>query len=97
MKSHKWQMAASLDGTGLRAPGWLSWLSVQLLVSAHVMTSQFVTLSPMSGSVPTVRSLLGLLSLFLSLSAPLLFSLSQNEKIHVKKIFFKKETMGLVE
>ena len=33
------------------APGWLSWLSIQLLVLAQVMISQFMGLSPASGSV----------------------------------------------
>ena len=35
------------------APGWLSWLSVQL----RLRISWFVSLSPMSGSVLTARSL----------------------------------------
>ena len=49
---------------------WLSLLSVQLLISAQAMIPQFVGLSPASGSVLTVWSLLGLLPLspFLSLS-----------------------------
>ena len=37
----------------IRAPGWLSWLSLQLLVSAQVMTSGFVNSSPTSDSVLT--------------------------------------------
>ena len=40
------------------APGWLSQLSIQHLVSAQVMISPFVSSSPMSGSVLTVQSLL---------------------------------------
>ena len=44
-------------------PGWLSRLSGQLLISAPVMISQFVRSSPTSGSVLTVWSLLGILSL----------------------------------
>ena len=54
------------------APGWLSQLRVQLLISAQVMISWFVSLSPASG--PEL-SLLGILSLSLSLSAPPLFML----------------------
>ena len=38
-------------------PGWLSQLSVQLLVSAQVMISQFVGSIPVSGSVLTAQSL----------------------------------------
>ena len=53
-------------------PGWLSQLSVGLLVSAQVMISHFVGSSPASSSVPTVQSLLGILSLPLS-APPLLF------------------------
>ena len=46
----------------LGTPGWLNLLSVQLLILAQVMISQFVSSSPASGSVLTVRSLLGILS-----------------------------------
>ena len=45
------------------APGWLSGLSVPLLVSAQVMISQFVGSSPTSGSALTAQSLLEILSL----------------------------------
>ena len=45
------------------APDWLSQLSIQLSVSAQVMISQFVSLSPASGSVLTAWSLLGILCL----------------------------------
>ena len=38
-------------------PGWLHQLSVRLLVSAQVMISQFMSLSPASGSVLTAQSL----------------------------------------
>ena len=48
------------------------------LVSAQVMISWFVSLSPESGSVLTVQGLLGILSP--SLSAPLLHSLSLSNK-----------------
>ena len=61
------------------------------LVSALIMISQFVGSSPMSGSVLIVWSLLGLLSLPLSLSAPTLLvhvlspSLSLSLKISLKR------------
>ena len=42
----------------------------------QVMISQFVNLSPMSGSALTEGSLLGVLSLLLSLPLPSLLSLS---------------------
>ena len=49
----------------LWAPGWLSQLSVRLLISVQVTISQFVGSSPTSGSVLTVWGLLGILSLCL--------------------------------
>ena len=60
----------------LGEPGWLSRLSVQLLISAQVTISRFVGSSPVSGSALTVRSLLGILSLSLSLFAPPSLALS---------------------
>ena len=53
--------------SSFRVPGWLSQLSVQLLVSAQVMISWFMSSSLALGSVLTVRSPLGILS---PLSAP---------------------------
>ena len=44
-------------------PGWLSQLSIWLLISAQAMISWFMSSNPASGSVLTVRSLLGILSL----------------------------------
>ena len=58
-------------------PGWLNWSSTQIdigLILAQVIISQFVNLSPASGSALTVWSLLGIL--FLPLSLPLSCSLS---------------------
>ena len=49
------------------APGWLSRLSIQLLVWAQVMISRFVSSSPTLSSALTSQSLLGILSLSLSL------------------------------
>ena len=66
----KWTFKSVAAGV----PGGLSPLSFRLLVSAQVTISRFVRLSPTSGSVLTVRSLLGILSL--PLSAPPLLSLS---------------------
>ena len=48
------------------APGWLSQLSVRLLILAQVMISQFLSSSPTLGSMLTVQSLLGILSRLLS-------------------------------
>ena len=53
---------------------WLSQLSVWLLILASVMILQFMSLSLASGSVLSMRSLLEILSLFLSL--PLLCAFS---------------------
>ena len=52
------------------------WLSIWLLVSAQIMISWFINLSPTSGSVLTAQSLLGILSLPLSLPLPCSLSLS---------------------
>ena len=56
--------------------GYLRWLSIQLLISAQVMTSRFLSLSLTWGSMLTVHSLLGLLFLSFPPAPPLLsFSL----------------------
>ena len=52
------------------APGWLSHLSIRPLVLAQVMISWFMDSSPTWGSMPTMKSLLGIHSLSLPLSAP---------------------------
>ena len=49
------------------APGWLSQLRVQLVISAQVMISRFMGSSPTLGSALTVWSLLGILSFSLPL------------------------------
>ena len=59
------------------APGWLSQLSIELLVLAQVMISWFMRSSPTLGSVLTLQSLLGIPSLSLSLLLPCLQSVSQ--------------------
>ena len=64
-----------------RAPGWLGGLSNRLLVSAQVTSSQFLSLSPTSGSVLRAWSLLRILSL--CLSPPRTLSLSKY--INLKK------------
>ena len=51
----------------LRVRGWLSWLSDRLLVLAQAMISWFMSSNPVLGSVLTEQSLLGILSLSLSL------------------------------
>ena len=66
----------------------------ELLILAHVMISQFVGLSPATGSALTVWILLEILCLPLSLSAPppwvltrtRALSLSQNKQISKLKI-----------
>ena len=55
------------DKSALEVPGWLSWLNIQLLISAQVMISLFVGSNPMLSSVLTAQGLLGILSLSLSL------------------------------
>ena len=70
------------------APGWLSWLSIQLLILAQVMILWFMRLSPEltgpRGSELTAWSLLGILSVPSSLFPPLL-SLSLSKEIHKLK------------
>ena len=60
---------------------WASWLSIWLLILVQVMISQFVSLSPASGSVLTVQTLLGICSL----SLPCSRALSQINKLKKKK------------
>ena len=64
------------------APGWLSPLSIQLLISAQVRISQFMSSSPALGSVLAVQSLLGILSLP---APPLLHTLSLSLQINLRK------------
>ena len=59
-------------------PAWLSWVNARLLVLAQVMISQSVGLSSVSGSVLSLLGMLSL-SLSLSLSAPPLLTLSLNK------------------
>ena len=63
-----------------RAPGWLIWFSLQLLVSAQVMISQFESLSPVPGSPLMVWSLLESLSLPLCLFVSLKYINKFKEK-----------------
>ena len=55
----------------LGAPGWLSQLSIRLLISAQAMISQFMESSPMSGSATLSLSASPLLVLARSPSLPL--------------------------
>ena len=90
----------------LGASGWLSRLSIRLLMSAQVMISWFVGSSPAWGTALTAWSLLGILSLplSLSLSAPpllklsLSFSLKMNTLKKLKKLREKEDAAfkGLV-
>ena len=67
------------------SPGWFSWLSIRLLISALAMISRFMGLSTMLDSVLTAQSMLGILSpvslpLFpLTHAFALSLSLSQNK------------------
>ena len=69
------------------ASGWLSQLSVGLMILAQVMVSQFVGLSCKSGSALTVWSLLGILSRSLSLP----FLCSHTLSLKINKLEKKKE------
>ena len=76
----------SKDGKNMKletagVPGWLSQLSNGLLISTQVMISWFLRSSPASDSGLTKRSLLEILSFFLSLSVPSLVAHSLSFKI----------------
>ena len=62
----------------MEVPGWLSRLSIRLLILAQVMISQFVSLSPVLGSALTPWSCLGF-SLSPSASSLLVLFLSQGK------------------
>ena len=62
------------EGGDAGGAGWLSWLSI--LTSAQVMISRFVGSSRLLGSALTAQSLLGVLSLSLSLCPSPALSLS---------------------
>ena len=86
--SHYRQLNLHLKSLSFGARGWPSGLHVRLLVSAQVMISQFVSLSPTSGSVLTARGLPVVLSLPLSLCPSPAHSLSLSLKINkLEKIF----------
>ena len=64
------------------APEYFSWLSIQLLISAQVMISWFVSSSPALGSMLTAWGLLGFLSPSLSAPyPPLALSLKRKKKL----------------
>ena len=67
------------------APGWLSGLSIWLLILAHVMIPQFVSLRPTSGSMLITWSLLRILSPSLYLSPTQADALFQNKNKLKKK------------
>ena len=72
MQCCEWTVKETKEGN----PGWLSWLSIRLLISSEVMISQFVGLSPMLDSVLTGWGLLRILSLSFCLSPACTFHLS---------------------
>ena len=73
-------MSHALKGI-IGAPGWLSQLSVRLLILAQVMVSWFVGSSLALGSLLTVQSLEPVSdSVSPSLSAPPLLTLSLSQK-----------------
>ena len=77
-----------------RVPGWLSQLSVLLLTLAQVMILQFMSSSPISGSVLVVQSLVGILSPSLCPSSACSLSLSQR-KINFKELLKKIKMLAI--
>ena len=71
--SHKYSGEKSLEVPQLGAPGWLSWLSIQLLILAQVMTSGSRA-QALHQALHSAKSLLEILSL--SLPLPLLLPCS---------------------
>ena len=74
-----WTCQGKATFKSIRAHGWLSWLSDQLLISVEVVISQFLGSSPATGSALTVQTLFGILSLYLVPACTL--------KINLKKFF----------
>ena len=75
-----------LEHGHLRAPGWLSRLGIQLLISAQVAISLFREFKPQVGLCAlTLRSLLGIPSLSLSLSLPLPHSHTLSLSLKINK------------
>ena len=62
-------------------PGWLSRLSIGLLISAQVMISRFVSSSPALGSLLSAQSLLQTLCPPVSAPLPLTHSLKNKQKV----------------
>ena len=67
------------------ARGWLSRLSIQLLILVQVMILGFLHLSPTWGCVLTAHSLLAILDLPLSLAFPCSLSLALSLRINTLK------------
>ena len=69
-----------------RSTDWATQAPLQLLISAQVVISQFVTWSPMSGFALTAWNLLGMLSLsvFLSVSLSLFPSPAHARSLNIK-------------
>ena len=84
-----------------RALGWLTWLSVRLLILAQIMISCFMCSIPVLGSVLKVQSPLGILTLTLPLllshyhMSTLSLSLSKISKLY-KKFIFKEFLVGKI-
>ena len=78
----KWVMGIK-KWTGV--PGWLGQLNVWHLISAQFMISQFLGSSPASASALLAQSMIGILSLSPSLSAPPLFMLSLSLSLKINK------------
>ena len=68
-------------------PGWLSQLSIGLLISAQVMISQFMSQSPTSSSVLMMQNLFGILypSFYPSLAHVCAHSLSLSLSLRINK------------
>ena len=86
-----------------RAAGWLSQLSIQLLILAQVMISQFVSSSLISGSALAVQSLLRILSpsLWASSAHALSLSLFPSPSLPLPlSLFFKnklKKSLNIID
>ena len=77
----------------LRPPRGAQWVKHLTLDSDRVVISQRVSSSPESGSVLTVRNLLGILSLFLSLPLPCSHCVSLSLSLRINKYVLRTEAI----
>ena len=82
----------SFNALSQKVPGWHSWLNIRFLISAQVMISQFVSLSPTLGSAHSAEPAWD--SVFLSLCPSSSHTLSlKNKYINITKRYIPENNM----